>query len=75
MEKITGYIIGNGGDSETGIQPARFELKGDIFFENEKDKKFFENCLIAAFEVVCDPVRVITFEDNEIQQKRFEAYS
>jgi len=65
MIETKGFIIYSKGDSSIGIFPDIYELKGNFWFENEKDLKLFKEHLFVIFEYQCDDHKIYTFEEWE----------
>lgn len=70
--KVKGYFIHSSGDPSVGIPNARWEITGDIFFEDEKEKEHFESTLKLAFEWVADSPEVETVDEFEQQESELQ---
>ncbi len=64
--RVSGWVIHSEGDWSVGIPDGRWEVKGEMWFNDAEEKEEFRSKLSLAFEYVCDPVSYVkTFEEEK----------
>lgn len=67
IQKISGFVITAPGDESVGIFPAKWELEGDFYFDNQEELNEFKKQTKLLFEnYYCgENVNIITFEEHQ----------
>ena len=64
--RTEGWVVFSDGDYSVGIRDGRWEVRGEMWFNDAEEKEQLRSKLSLAFEYVCDPVSYVkTFEEEK----------